>query len=141
MNAGKRKRSETSKGFENILVRMRELIVDRDGARLIHGVEVRGVDIDAETRCGHWRSPLDIIAIKFKCCGGWFPCFDCHAETTGHLAEVWPASDFGEKAILCGACGYQLTIDEYLVSDSTCTRCSAAFNPGCAKHYHQYFAR
>ena len=37
--------------------------------RLIHGEEVHGVDVDPETRCAHWRSPLDIIAIQFKCCG------------------------------------------------------------------------
>jgi len=109
--------------------------------RLIHGVEVHGVDLDPETRCGHWHSPIDIIAIKFKCCGAWYPCFDCHSEIAGHDADVWPASEFTEKAILCGACGHELAIDEYLASDSTCTRCSAAFNPGCADHRHLYFTR
>jgi uncharacterized CHY-type Zn-finger protein len=107
--------------------------------RLIHGVEVQGVNVDAETRCGHWHSALDVIAIKFKCCGEWYPCFACHAETAGHAAEFWPQSEFSQKAILCGACGHQLTIDEYLASDSTCTRCKVPFNPGCAKHYHLYF--
>jgi uncharacterized CHY-type Zn-finger protein len=107
--------------------------------RLIHGVEVQGVDLDPETRCGHWHSPLDIIAIKFKCCGEWYPCFDCHSETASHAAEVWPASDFDGKAILCGACGHQLAVNEYLRCDSRCTECAANFNSGCAKHYHLYF--
>lgn len=107
--------------------------------RLIHGEEVRGVDIDAETRCAHWHSPLDIIAIKFKCCGRWHPCFDCHREIAGHEAIVWPASEFDRRAILCGACGHQLTVLEYLEGRSACTRCSAPFNPGCAKHFDLYF--
>lgn len=109
--------------------------------REIHGCEVRGVEVDGETRCAHWHSPLDVIAIKFKCCGKWFPCFDCHAEIADHEPEVWPASEFGERAVLCGSCGHRLSIDEYLSSNSTCTRCAAAFNPGCAKHYHLYFER
>jgi uncharacterized CHY-type Zn-finger protein len=52
---------------------------------------------------------------------------------------VWPTDKFTENAILCGACGHQLSIDEYLACANTCTRCLAAFNPGCAKHYHLYF--
>jgi uncharacterized CHY-type Zn-finger protein len=107
--------------------------------RVVHGCEAYGVEVDAETRCGHWHSPLDIIAIKFKCCGRWYPCFDCHAEVAGHQPSVWPREEFAEKAILCGACGHQLSINEYLAGDNACPECAAAFNPGCAKHYHLYF--
>jgi len=107
--------------------------------RTVHGCEVHGVDVDVDTRCGHWYSPLDIIAIKFKCCGLWYPCFDCHAAAADHEPSVWPKEEFEEKAILCGSCGHQLSVDEYLACANTCTRCSAAFNPGCAKHYHLYF--
>ena len=107
--------------------------------RSIHSVEVHGVGVDAETRCAHWHSELDIIAIKFKCCGRWYPCFDCHAEVADHEPRVWPRDEFGEKAILCGACGHQLSIDEYLAADNSCTACSAAFNPACANHYDLYF--
>jgi uncharacterized CHY-type Zn-finger protein len=107
--------------------------------RIIHGENVYGVDVDHQTRCEHWHSKLDIIAIRFKCCGRWFPCFKCHAEVAGHAAVVWPAAEFEEKAILCGACGYQLGITEYLGSDSICPGCGAAFNPGCVNHYHLYF--
>jgi len=41
--------------------------------------------------------------------------------------------------VLCGSCGEVLRIEDYLASDSTCPNCSAAFNPGCATHYHLYF--
>ena len=100
---------------------------------------MHGIDVDAETRCAHWHSPLDIVAIKFKCCGRWHPCFDCHAETADHEAAVWPPEEFGEEAILCGVCGRRLTIDEYFTSASACPACSSPFNPGCAKHFHLYF--
>lgn len=106
----------------------------------LHSVAVQGIDVDAETRCGHYKTELDIIAIKFRCCGEWFPCSECHAETTGHPPEVWPASEFNKKAILCGACGHQLAIDEYFGCEFVCPKCEARFNPGCANHYDLYFA-
>lgn len=107
--------------------------------KLIHGEIVVGADVDAETRCAHYHSALDIIAIKFKCCGRWFPCYECHEENAGHEPEVWAKCEFAAAAILCGGCGVQLTVDEYLKCESTCPHCSRKFNPGCARHYHLYF--
>ncbi|MFT3744061.1 MAG: CHY zinc finger protein [Pyrinomonadaceae bacterium] len=107
--------------------------------RVIHGEKIYGIDIDAETRCAHWHSKLDIIAIKFKCCGLWYPCFECHAAVADHAALTWSVDERSEKAILCGKCGYQLSISEYFAFDSTCPQCGSGFNPGCAKHYHLYF--
>src|SRR3712207_3911582 len=102
-------------------------------------IDVLGVDIDAQTRCAHWHSDLDVIAIKFKCCGEFYACFDCHQELSGHVPEVWSRDERAERAILCGACKAVLSIDEYLACASACPVCGAAFNPGCAKHYHLYF--
>ena len=109
------------------------------GSRVIHREAVYGLDLDFQTRCRHYHSALDIIAIKFKCCGRWFPCFECHAEVAEHDAEIWKSEEFHEKAILCGGCGHQLRIDEYMNCDSVCPSCHAKFNPGCADHYHLYF--
>lgn len=106
---------------------------------LIHNAEVKGTNVDAQTRCAHYHKDVDIIAIKFKCCGDWFPCFECHAENTRHAPQVWRLSERAERAILCGGCGRQLTIAEYLNCDSACPNCRAPFNPGCANHYHLYF--
>ncbi|HVE58236.1 MAG TPA: CHY zinc finger protein [Pyrinomonadaceae bacterium] len=106
---------------------------------LIHNVEIKGANVDNQTRCDHYHKDFDIIAIKFKCCGDWFSCFECHAENTDHPAQVWKIEEFETKAILCGSCGYQLAIAEYLRSDSVCPRCKSLFNPGCAAHYHLYF--
>jgi uncharacterized CHY-type Zn-finger protein len=109
--------------------------------RTIHGVEINGVDVDLETRCAHYHSERDIIAIKFNCCGDWFPCHECHAELAGHTAIVWPKGEHDVFAVLCGACGRQLSICEYLECDSVCPQCRRQFNPGCARHYHLYFER
>jgi len=105
----------------------------------VHDASVLGVDVDPQTRCVHYHSERDIIAIKFKCCGEWFSCHQCHTELSGHAAQVWPKQEFGERAVLCGNCGQQLTIGEYLQSESICPRCGHEFNPGCARHHHLYF--
>ena len=107
--------------------------------RQIHGLSVRGIDVDPQTRCAHWHSELDIIALRMKCCGNWFPCYDCHTETTSHTGAVWPLDERATEAILCGACGHTLTIQDYLACESTCTACATPFNPGCATHAHLYF--
>ena len=105
----------------------------------IHDVEVKGREVDPQTRCAHYHKEIDIIAIRFKCCGDWFPCFECHRERADHPAKVWAGGEFATKAILCGSCGHQLTIAEYLECDSVCPNCRGFFNPGCANHYHLYF--
>lgn len=101
--------------------------------------EVHGVDLDAQTCCAHYRKPTDIIAIKMKCCGVYYACKDCHEALADHPIEVWPRSEWDQRAILCGACGHELTINEYMQSGYHCPRCKAAFNPGCRNHYHLYF--
>ena len=105
----------------------------------VHGVMVYGTTVDAQTRCGHWHGTTDIIAIRFHCCGRWFPCFDCHAEHADHPAVVWPRQEFDRVAILCGGCGHQLSVNNYLACGSRCPACAAHFNPGCARHHHLYF--
>jgi len=107
--------------------------------RRVHGVDVLGIDIDAETRCRHYAGPTDVIALKFYCCNAWYPCIDCHRAVADHAPGVWPVSEREERAILCGVCGHQLTIAAYLACESTCPECGAGFNPGCALHHHLYF--
>ena len=100
---------------------------------------IKGKLVDDETRCVHYHSPLDIIAIKFRCCDEYYPCFSCHDEEAGHKAEVWKRNEFEIKAILCGVCKTELTIAEYLSCNNQCPVCKSAFNPGCSNHYHLYF--
>ena len=92
-----------------------------------------------QTRCIHYHSPLDIIAIKFKCCDTYYSCFYCHEETADHAPQRWEKEEWDEKAILCGACETELTIREYLDCNYSCPSCKAPFNPGCSNHNHLYF--
>ena len=111
------------------------------GPRFVFGAPVYGVDVDANTRCGHYHGRQDVVALRFKCCGRWYPCRQCHDAGERHAAAVWPLPEHDARAVLCGACGYRLQIAEYLSAGAQCSYCGAAFNPGCANHYHLYFER
>ncbi|MBV9419283.1 MAG: GNAT family N-acetyltransferase, partial [Alphaproteobacteria bacterium] len=100
---------------------------------------VHGVDLDEQARCAHWRSKLDIIAIRMKCCETYYACKDCHDALAGHDAAVWPRGEWDTKAVLCGACGEELSVWQYLDCNNVCPACGAGFNPGCRNHYHFYF--
>jgi uncharacterized CHY-type Zn-finger protein len=103
------------------------------------GITLMGFPVDGQTRCKHYHSPLDIIAIKFRCCGQYYPCHSCHVETAGHTSVKWGRDEQDAKAVLCGGCGYEMSIREYLGCHHHCPRCRSAFNPGCSNHYHLYF--
>jgi len=103
--------------------------------------EVLGIDLDSQTRCKHYHSPSDIVAIKMRCCGVYYACKDCHDELAGHKIALWPESDWDEKAILCGACHSELSIRDYLNGGYCCPRCGANFNPKCQSHNDHYFAK
>ncbi|KPN29863.1 hypothetical protein SY89_00583 [Halolamina pelagica] len=133
----------------------------------VHGHAVRGVDVGPETRCRHYDSERDVIAIRFPCCGTFYPCYECHLAAADHEPERWgevsgsPEGAVGEgspdrtvgedvgsadravgedaNAVLCGSCGSVLTVAEYLDCDDRCPNCRAAFNPGCRRHYDRYF--
>ena len=101
-------------------------------------IQVRGA-FDAHSRCAHYHSPVDIIAIKMNCCGLYYACKDCHLELADHHIAVWPRTDWNQLAVLCGLCQAELSITDYLKSDSRCSSCNAAFNPNCRNHRHFYF--
>lgn len=106
--------------------------------------------------CTHWHTPLDVVAVRFHCCGHTYPCLHCHDEAEDHAVTPWPtasAADRAVEAVLCRACGSWLSVGEYLdlyagscvFSTSTvsvgpaCPHCAASFNPGCALHAGVYF--
>jgi uncharacterized CHY-type Zn-finger protein len=103
------------------------------------GPEVRGVEVDAQTRCAHWRSELDIVAIRMACCGVYWACKDCHEELAGHPVAVWGRAEWDARAVLCGACGLEMTIREYMECQARCPGCGAGFNPRCKEHWRFYF--
>src|SRR5688500_6653863 len=99
---------------------------------------VLGPTVDEQTRCIHYRTTLDIVAIRFACCGQYYPCHLCHDETADHPSRPWSAGASDERAVLCGACWTELTVVEYLGA-ARCPACTAAFNPRCARHHSIYF--
>ena len=103
-------------------------------------LHVQGLDLDPQTRCRHWHGPMDILAIKFRCCQQYYACYDCHAALASHAAQVWQADEFNTPALLCGACGAEHSIAAYLACEARCPACAAAFNPRCALHHPLYFA-
>lgn len=102
------------------------------------GIPVLGSVVDDETRCIHYSTREDVIAIRFRCCGDYYPCHRCHEESAGHPAEQWPLAERERLAVMCGVCRNELSIADYLTV-SACPNCNWAFNPGCRLHTHLYF--
>ena len=102
------------------------------------GVPLRGISVDAETRCAHYNGPTDVVALRFACCETYSSCHRCHDEAAGHAAQVWPRARFDEPSVLCGVCRTAMTWPAYLASGNACPACAAAFNPGCAAHAGRY---
>ncbi|GAD53894.1 hypothetical protein MBEHAL_2654 [Halarchaeum acidiphilum MH1-52-1] len=107
--------------------------------RTIGGTDVRGVAIDADTRCAHYDTARDVVAIRAACCDTYFACHACHAAVADHEWRVLPRDAFDDPAVLCGACGATLTVREYADCDDACPDCGHAFNPGCKRHWERYF--
>lgn len=107
--------------------------------RYIYGHKVYGNNIDPETRCLHYSTVLDRIALKFKCCRTYYSCYKCHERIADHAPEVFQKEDKDCKVILCGSCGFEMTLLEYLECNSKCPKCYVSFNPGCKKHLFHYF--
>jgi uncharacterized CHY-type Zn-finger protein len=103
------------------------------------GIPVHGLEADSRTGCAHYRSALDIVAIERACCRKYYSCFVCHQVEAGNAAHMWRRAEFGEKAIVCGACGTELSIRQYLECQASCPLCGSRFNRRCDSHYHLYF--
>lgn len=104
-------------------------------------IKIKGQLVDTHTRCSHYHTDVDVIAIKFLCCPTYYyyPCFKCHQESNNHEAKRYPISTTNEKAVLCGNCYHEMTIQEYLDCNYSCPACEHPFNPGCRNHYQLYF--
>ncbi|MCG7406153.1 CHY zinc finger protein [Paenibacillus sp. ACRRX] len=101
-------------------------------------IEVTGA-IDKQGRCKHYHQEMDVVAIKFKCCNIYYGCYFCHEDSANHPAVTWPKQEWDSKAIHCGNCQTELTIQTYLNSNYRCPVCQFQFNPKCANHSHLYF--
>ncbi|WP_353960505.1 CHY zinc finger protein [Ferruginibacter paludis] len=102
-------------------------------------IVVKGIQVDESSRCFHYHSILDIVAIRFKCCNEYYSCIYCHEAKSNHQVIVWNKNEFDIRAILCGNCNTELTIREYLNSNNSCPFCNSSFNPKCVNHHMHYF--
>jgi uncharacterized CHY-type Zn-finger protein len=100
---------------------------------------VRGVSVTDQTRCVHYDSDLDVVAVRFKCCDTFYACLRCHDALANHPPLRWSKSEREINAIYCGTCQGTMSIREYIGCGNRCPLCGAAFNAGCADHYHFYF--
>lgn len=100
--------------------------------------DVRGVKLDSETRCVHYGTERDVVALRFGCCGQYYACYRCHEELTDHDPKPWPTDRREEPAVYCGVCAVTMPPSAYMSADE-CPFCGAEFNPGCADHYDRYF--
>ncbi|NEU57973.1 CHY zinc finger protein [Halorussus sp. MSC15.2] len=106
--------------------------------REIHGRTARGVEVGPETRCAHYDTDRDVVALRFACCDEYYPCFRCHDAAADHDAER-VSVESSASAVLCGVCGAELTPREFVDGTHECPECGVEFNPGCADHYELYF--
>ena len=100
--------------------------------------EAQGFLVDKQTRCIHYHSELDIIALQCYDCKKYYACYRCHDSLENHPFEPYPLSLIQDKPILCGVCLKLLTYKQYKESLS-CPFCFSRFNPGCQNHKERYF--
>src|SRR5438552_17592567 len=115
------------------------LMINSERLMIADVPQVRGLELDPQTRCLHYHTAVDIIAIKMRCCRVYYACKECHDALAGHEIELWPRNEWTEKAVLCGQCRTELSINDYMGSENRCPACGAELNPGCRKHYGFYF--
>ncbi|EPE28314.1 zinc finger CHY protein [Glarea lozoyensis ATCC 20868] len=101
--------------------------------------QVHGLSLTPPTQCVHYNTPLDIIAIKHKCCLTFYACISCHAALADHPPQVWSKVEREEKAVLCGKCEGIMSIQEYMDAGDRCGNCGEGTNPGCKGHWGLYF--
>ncbi|BAP72907.1 helper of Tim protein 13 [Kluyveromyces marxianus] len=99
---------------------------------------IHGKLVDKQSRCEHWHGPLDVIALKLKCCNKYYACYECHNELESHPISKYNIAEPHVNLIVCGVCNHEMSFDSY-ASELKCPRCSAPFNPGCKLHYDMYF--
>ena len=85
-------------------------------------VQAQGLLVDHESRCVHYHSDKDIVALQCYECKKYYACYQCHNELESHVFSPYP-----------------LNLKEEYTETGTCPFCNAAFNPACQNHYSIYF--
>ncbi|CDO96523.1 unnamed protein product [Kluyveromyces dobzhanskii CBS 2104] len=96
--------------------------------------------VDDQSRCEHWHGPLDVIALRFKCCNKYYACHQCHQELESHTPIRYSITEKSVPLIACGVCRLEMSFADYSRT-LQCPKCSSQFNPGCKLHYDMYFIK
>ncbi|WP_216847089.1 CHY zinc finger protein [Granulicella sp. L60] len=104
------------------------MTIEQQPLRVTPVTEILGLDVDYQTRCEHSNSPLDVFAIRHKCCGRYYACQRCHDEMAGHPTIHWNTDEQDSMGAFCGICRTEVSIRAYLSSIDRCPNCSSLFN-------------
>lgn len=96
-------------------------------------MDIHGIDVDAEGRCAHWHSEVDVVANTCGRCGKLWACSLCHDAMADH---GFSAVDKRLPSVVCGVCGTRMTFEQY---GDRCPGCGHEFNPSCVLHESTYF--
>ncbi|MFD0845206.1 CHY zinc finger protein [Streptococcus saliviloxodontae] len=99
---------------------------------------IYGLDLDRESRCRHYHSQLDIVALKCFLCQRYYACYKCHNACQNHSFAPYPLSRREDLVVICGVCHKEMTIADYK-EVSACVACQSPFNPRCHLHEAIYF--
>lgn len=101
-------------------------------------MKIYGLLVDDESRCIHYHSEKDVIALQCYACKHYYACYQCHNALEDHVFSPYPLALTQDRPILCGVCKRLLTYATY--KDVTaCPSCQSPFNPGCKQHHSYYF--
>ncbi|MGX7775790.1 CHY zinc finger protein [Streptococcus pluranimalium] len=97
----------------------------------------KGIDIDENSRCRHYHTEQDIVALKCADCQPYYACYKCHDVLEDHTFKATSSDE--PYPVICGACQSYLTFSAY--KRGSCPQCDAVFNPNCQLHDHIYFSK
>lgn len=75
--------------------------------------KIYGFLVDNESRCQHYHTELDIVALKCFECLNYYACYQCHDSLEEHSFRAYPCQLKQDKVLICGVCQHEMTIEEY----------------------------
>ncbi len=97
----------------------------------------KGIALDENSRCQHYHSEQDIIALKCASCQSYYACYKCHDAMENHNFKATSSDE--TYPVICGVCQTHLIFTGY--KSGSCPHCRSAFNPNCQLHDHIYFSK
>ncbi|MFL4356214.1 CHY zinc finger protein [Streptococcus uberis] len=96
-----------------------------------------GMALDEQSRCYHYHSENDIVALKCQSCQKYYACYHCHDSLEDHLFVATNSQE--SYPVMCGVCQHLLSLKDY--QKGYCIFCQNPFNPKCSLHYDVYFKK